>query len=56
MLFLAPDSSLDKGIEGKLLKEMNGKLVHYGHDFHPRFLKKETDFFVNGTMVTVYSK
>lgn len=56
MLFLAPDSSLDKGIESKLLKEMKGKLIHYGHHFHPRFLKKETGFFVNGTMVSVYSR
>ena len=55
-LFLAPDAPLDRGIEGKLLKEMNGKLIHYGHHFHPRFLKKENSFLVNGTLVSVYSK
>ena len=56
ILFSAPDSSPDKGLESKLLKEMKGKLIHYGHHFHPRFLKKETSFFVNGTLVTVYSR
>ncbi|MBI4143310.1 class I SAM-dependent methyltransferase [Candidatus Woesearchaeota archaeon] len=53
-LFSAPDSSLDK-LEGKLLREMKGKLIHYGHHFHPKFLKKEEGFFANGTMVSVYS-
>lgn len=53
-LFSAPDAPLDK-LEGKLLREMKGKLIHYGHHFHPRFLKKEGRFFINGTMMTVYS-
>ncbi|MBI3035351.1 hypothetical protein HYY71_03435 [Candidatus Woesearchaeota archaeon] len=56
VLFLAPDASLDRGLENKLLREMNGKLVHYGHHFQPRFLKKEDAFLVNGTLISVYSK
>ncbi len=55
VLFLAPDTSLDRGLENKLLKELDGKLMHYGHHFQPRFLKKEKDFLVNGTLVSVYS-
>ena len=55
VLFLAPDASLDKGLENKLLSEMKGKLIHYGNHFHPRFLKKEESFLVNGTMVGLYS-
>ena len=54
-LFLAPDNSLDRGLEKKLLKEMKGKLIHYGNHFHPRFLKKEDSFLVNGTLVSLYS-
>ena len=56
VLFLAPDSSLDRGLENKLLNEMKGKLIHYGHHFHPRFLKKEESFLVSNSLVSVYSK
>jgi len=56
ILFLAPDSPLERGLENKLLKEMKGKLVHFGHHFHPKSLKKEDSFLVNGNLVSVYSK
>ena len=56
VLFLAPDAPLERGLEKKLLKEMNGKLIHYGHHFHPKNLKKGDSFMVNGTLVTLYSK
>ena len=55
VLFLAPDAPLERGLENKLLKEMKGKLIHYGHHFHPRFLRKEDSFLVNGNLITVYS-
>ncbi|MBI2652586.1 hypothetical protein HYX00_03925 [Candidatus Woesearchaeota archaeon] len=56
ILFLSPDTSLERGLENKLLKEMKGKLIHYGHHFHPRFLKKEDSFLVNGNLVSLYSR
>ena len=56
VLFLAPDAPLERGLENKLLQEINGKLIHYGHHFHPRFLKKEDSFLVNENLVSVYSK
>ena len=56
VLFLAPDAPLERGLENKLLKEMRGKLIHYGHHFHPRFLKKENEILVNGNLVSLYSK
>ncbi len=56
ILFLAPDSPLERGLENKLLKEMKGKLIHFGHHFHPANLKKEDSFLVNGTLVSLYSK
>lgn len=55
LLFLAPDAPLERGLESKLLEEMKGKLIHYGHHFHPNLLKKENSFLVNGNPVTVYS-
>ena len=56
ILFLSPDTPLERGLEKKLLKEMKGKLMHYGHHFSPISLKKEKTFFVNGTTVSLYSK
>lgn len=55
VLFLAPDAPLERGLEKKLLKEMQGMLIHHGHHFHPKFLKKENEFPVNGNLVTIYS-
>lgn len=54
ILFLSPDAPLERGLENKLLKEMKGRLIHYGHNFHPRFLKKEDSFLVNGNLVSLY--
>ena len=55
-IFIAPDAPFERGVERKLLKEMKGKLIHYGHHFHPQHLKKEDSFDVNGTLVSVYSR
>ena len=54
-LFLSPDAPMERGIENKLLNEMKGKLIHYGHHFHPKFLKKEESIDVNENLITVYS-
>lgn len=56
ILFSAPDAPLERGLENKLLKEMKGKLIHYGNHFHPNLLKKEDSFLVNGTLVSLYSR
>ena len=55
-LFINPDTPMERGMEDKLLAEMNGHLIHYGHHFHPKFLEKKTAIDVNGTPVTVYGK
>lgn len=55
-VFVYPDAPMERGLEKKLLNELNGKLIHYGHHFHPTQLKKEQSFFVNGNLFTVYSK
>lgn len=56
ILFLNPDAPMDRGLELKLLKEMKGRLVHYGYHFHPRYLKNEARFVVNGNLVSLYSR
>ena len=56
VLFLAPDAPLERGLETKLLKEMNGKLIHYGNHFHPSSMRKEKSFLVNGTLASLYSR
>lgn len=56
ILFLSPDAPMERGIENKLLREMKGRLIHYGHHFQPRFLRKEGSFLVNGNLISVYSK
>lgn len=56
VLFLSPDSPLERGLESKLLKEMKGRLIHFGHHFQPKNLKKEQSFELNGNLVTLYSK
>jgi hypothetical protein len=55
-LFINPDKPISRGLENKLLKELNGKLIVYGQHFHPNLLKKEGSIIVNGTPITIYSK
>ena len=55
-VFVYPDSPMHRGLEKKLLNEMTGKLLHYGHHFHPQNLKAEDQFLVNGNLFTVYTK
>jgi|TARA_B100001964_G_C14234158_1_gene601594 hypothetical protein len=54
-VFAYPDEPMHRGLEKKLLKELKGKLLHYGHHFHPQNLKAENKFLVNGNLFTVYS-
>jgi len=56
IVFINPDKPLEKGMEDKLQKELNGKLIVYGHHFHPANLKKEKSFLVDNTLVTLYSR
>ncbi len=55
VVFHAPDAPMHRGVEDKLLKELKGKLILYGHHFHPTKLKKEKSIDVNGTLISVYS-
>ncbi len=56
IIFHAPDKPLHRGIEEKIINEMRGKLILYGHHFHPQNLELEESFTVDGTLVSIYSK
>jgi len=56
VVFTYPDAPMHRGLEKKLLNELTGKLVHYGHHFHPQNLKEEDKFLVDGNLFTVYSR
>ena len=56
VVFVNPDTPMERGLETKLLKELNGKLIHHGHHFHPINLKKEQSLLVNNTLMTMYSR
>ena len=56
VVFVYPDEPMHRGMEKKLLNELTGKLLHYGHHFHPQNLKLEDTFLVNGSLFTLYSR
>jgi len=56
VVFINPDKPLERGLEKKLLNELNGKLIVHGHHFHPKNLKREKSFTVDNTLVSVYSR
>ena len=53
--FVYPDAPMYRGLEKKLLNELRGKLLHYGHHFHPENLRAVDKFTINGSLFTVYS-
>ncbi|HJO01998.1 MAG: hypothetical protein QGI89_04555 [Candidatus Woesearchaeota archaeon] len=54
-VFVYPDAPMHRGLEKKLLNELTGKLIHYGHHFHPQNLKAKDKFLVDGNLFTVYT-
>src|SRR3989344_4889022 len=56
VLFLSPDTPLERGMERKLVKEMNGHLILSGDHFHPRTLVSLKSIIINGTRFSVYGK
>lgn len=56
VVYSFPDTSLNYGLQQKLLKELNGKFILYGPHLLPLQLKKHDEFVVNGTKVGVYTR
>ena len=55
-VFINPDKPMSRGTEKKLASELNGRLIVYGHHFHPTSLKMQREFMVGDTAVKVYRK
>jgi predicted RNA methylase len=56
-IFINPDKGFEKGIEEKLIKEMNpkAKLFVYNKIFLPRFMKKGKTYLFNGIPIISYT-
>ena len=55
-IFINPDKPMSRGTEKKLVDEMTGRLIVYGHHFHPTGLKMQREFLVGDTAITVFKK
>jgi len=56
LLFIHPDQHINKKLEGKLLREMNGKLLVHGPLYHPSTLKKTNVHDVFGMLSSEWIK
>jgi len=57
IIYISPDKPFHrKGLELKLLREMQGRLVVHGWEFHPQQLKKEEEHVIGGEKFTVYTR
>lgn len=56
IVFVNPDMPMHRGLENKLLKELKGKLIVYGHHFHPTLFIKENEIQNFDNFVAVYRK
>ena len=56
IIFVNPDTPMQRGLESKLLKEMRGKLIVFGHHFHPSLFIKEKEFWINENFAAIYKR
>jgi len=57
VVFVSPDKPFHrKGLERKLQRELNGKLIVHGWEFHPKDLQKSEEHIINGEKFCIYSK
>lgn len=55
IIFFFPDKSLPYKLDKKFAKELKGKLIVYGpHFFKTHFLKKESVFDIDGTIISIF--
>lgn len=56
IVYSFPDKSINFDLQQKLMKELNGRFILYGPHLFPVLLKKNDEFFVQGTKVAIYIK
>jgi protein-L-isoaspartate O-methyltransferase len=56
IIFINPDKGFHHGLENKLLKELNGKLIVYNNIFMPRFLKRGKTHWIDQVPITEFTR
>lgn len=56
VVYSFPDTAINFGLQKKLMNELNGKFILTGPHLFPIQLKKQDEFFVEGTKVGIYTK
>ncbi len=55
LVYVSPDKPFFRGLDRKLQKELQGKLIVHGYEFHPIALQLEREWIINGDKFCVYS-
>ncbi len=56
LIYISPDKPFYRGLDQKLKKEAQGKVLVHGYEFQPSTLRKEKEIIVNGNMFVLYGK
>lgn len=57
LVFTHPDKPFFRdGFEAKLLRELSGRLIVHGWEFHPQNMKRIEDHIINGEKFIVYKR
>ncbi|MBI2548963.1 hypothetical protein HYW21_06445 [Candidatus Woesearchaeota archaeon] len=55
LVFIHPDQPMHRnGLDNKLNNELEGRLVIFGPHFHPRDLKKEATYDIQGSLISTF--
>lgn len=55
LVYVSPDKPFFRGLDRKIQKELKGKLIVHGYEFHPTALQLEKEWIINGDKFCVYS-
>ncbi len=56
LVYVSPDKPFHRGLDRKLSKELNGKLLVHSYEFLPQALKLERQFKINGELFSLYTQ
>lgn len=55
IIYCSPDKPFHRGLENKLLRELNGKLIVHGWEFLPTKLRKVDEHIINGEKFSIFA-
>lgn len=56
LLFVNPDQPLERGLEKKLIDELNGSIIVAGQHYHPKNLVEKQRFNIQGSKFVMYQR